>query len=253
MKLAVIISAWADTKELLQACVNNFRPVVDEVILVYSTVSNRGNVDRSIMDIAEEDKLPCRWVKYEPDLGLSCHENETRKRNAGLNLAKVLNCTHFLIADADEFYFQDSFLQEKARMERNNLNGLVCPLKVYVGKPTLRCDDHTLVPFIHRLHPETQVGAFKTYPFAYDEEGHAHIDPTRRINIYSRVEMSSIYMHHFSYVRKDINMKIENSSARLENSRSVILEEMKEAKPGYVSKLYHQPLEEVPNYFNIEL
>lgn len=252
MRLAVIISAWSDTKELLTACIKNFDPICNKIIVVYSTVSNRGNLDSSIEELLGLN-LPCVWVNYEPDLDLSCHDNETRKRNLGLNLAREQGFTHFLIADSDEFYHQDEFLKEKQRIEEQNLNGLVCRLKVYVGKPTLCCDDHTLVPFIHKLHPGTQVGVYKNYPFAYDEEGKAHIDPTRRINQYSRIAMSDIYMHHYSYIRKDMDMKIRNSSANLENSRAVILEEIREAKPGYVSKLYHKLLEEVPNYFNIEL
>lgn len=252
MRLAVIISAWSDTKELLPFCIRNFESVCNKIIVVYSTTSNRGNHDSSIRDLMAMN-LTCEWVNYEPDLGLSCHENETRKRNAGIKIAKEQGFTHFLIADADEFYHQDEFLKEKQRIEEYNLNGLVCRLKVYVGKPTLCCNDHTLVPFIHKIHTETQMGGFKNYPFAYDEQGKAHIDPTRRINQYLGIAMSDIYMHHYSYVRKDINMKIQNSSANLENSRAVILEEIRESKPGYVSKLYHQPLEEVPNYFNIEI
>jgi hypothetical protein len=60
-------------------------------------------------------------------------------------------------------------------------------------------------------------------------------------------------MHHYSYVRKDINLKIENSSANLKRSRHIIYEELVNAKPGYLSKLYHQELKECENYFNIQI
>lgn len=252
MRLIAIISAWSDTKELLPFCIENLSPVVNKIIVVYSTVSNRGNKDDSISELVFS-KLPCQWVNYEPELGLACHENETRKRNFGLKLAKEQGYTHFLIADSDEFYKQDEFLREKNRIEENNLNGLVCSLKVFIKDPTLCCDDHTLVPFIQRLKPDTQVGNYKNYPFNLDAEGHVHIDPTRRVNHFDKVEMSDICMYHYSYVRKNIDLKINNSSAKLDRSRNVIYEELQNAKPGYTSKLYHRTLSEVPNYFNISI
>lgn len=252
MRLVCIISAWSDTKEILPFCIQNLIQVVNKIIVVYSNTSNKGVKDDTITELVFS-KLPCQWVNLEPELSLTSHDNETRKRNYGLKLAKEQGYTHFLIADADEFYHADEFQREKTRMEERNLNGLVCRVKVYIKDPTLQCDDHTLVPFIQRLHPGTQVGNFKNYPFNVDSEGNVHIDPTRRVNYYDRIEMSEIYMHHMSYVRKDIDMKIDNSSANLKRSRQVIYDELKEAKPGYTSKLYHRPLVQVPNHFNIQL
>lgn len=252
MRLVAIISAWSDCLELLPKCIMNIAPVVNKVIVVYSTMSNRGNEDDRINELVFSN-LPCQWVNLEPALGFSCHENETRKRNFGLRLAKEQGFTHFIVLDSDEFYKQDEFLKEKLRIEEKGLNGLVCKLKVYIKTPTLHCDDHTLVPFIHRLYHNTQLGSYKHYPFNVDEEGNVHIDPTRRINIFDRIEMSDIYMHHFSYVRNDIDLKIDNSSANLRRSRELIYDELENARPGYISKLYHRTLTEAPNYFNISI
>lgn len=250
MKTVAIISAWADTKELLPYCVENIRPVVDGVIVVYSEYSNHFNHDDSLCELVFR-KLPCQWIKLEPEIGRSAHDNETRKRNFGLEAAKNQGFTHFIIMDADELYIREEFVAEKQQIERFNLNGLVCPLKVYIKSPTLWCEDHTLVPFIQKLNRHTTIGNFKQYPFNMDKDGNAHIDPTRRINCFDRIQMSSIYMHHFSYVREDIDMKINNSSARLSRSKDNIYADLDNAKPGYVSKLYHRELKECPNYFNL--
>lgn len=252
MRLVAIISAWSDTVEILPFCINNLSQVVNKIIVVYSEISNKGVKDDRITELVFS-KLPCQWVNLEPELSMTSHDNETRKRNFGLKLAKEQGFTHFLIADADEFYHQDEFLREKTIMEEMNLNGLVCRVKVYIKKPTLQCDDHTLVPFIQKLYHNSQVGSFKHYPFNMDNEGNVHIDPTRRVNCFDRIQMSPMYMHHLSYVRKDIDLKIDNSSANLKRSRQVIHDELRDAKPGYVSKLYHKELIEVPNYFNIQL
>lgn len=250
MKVAAIISAWSDCKELLPYCIENIAPVVDGVIVVYSEYSNHFNHDDSLTELVFK-RLPCQWVKLEPEKGRSPHDNETRKRNFGLEAARNQGFTHFIIMDSDEFYIRDEFLAEKENIERFDLNGLVCPLKVYIKSPTLWCNDHTLVPFIQKLNRHTMIGNFKNYPFNLDSEGHSHIDPTRRINCFDKISMSSIYMHHLSYVRENIGMKIANSSANLRRSESVIMEELQNAKPGYMSKLYHNEIKECPNYFNL--
>jgi hypothetical protein len=252
MRIAAIISAWSDTKELLPFCIENIAPVVNKVIVVYSETSNHFNHDDSITELVFS-KLPCQWVKLEPEAGRSPHDNETRKRNFGLEMARVQGFTHFIVMDSDEFYTQDEFQKEKTRMEEKNLNGIVCPLKVYIKEPTLWCEDHTLVPAIQRLYKNTTIGNYKHYPFNVDSEGNSHIDPTRRINCFDRIEMSEMYMHHFSYVRRDIDMKINNSSANLRRSASVINEELQNAEPGYKSKLYHRELKQSENIFNISI
>jgi hypothetical protein len=252
MRLVAIISAWSDTKELLPFCIRNIAKVVNKVIVVYSTTSNKGNKDDSIQELVFSD-LTCQWVNVEPDLSKSSHQNETDKRNYGLEISKMQGFTHFIIMDADEFYLPEEFQRAKNLVEEKGLNGIVCPLKVYIKDPTLCCDDHTLVPAIQRLKPETQVGSFKKYPFTVDSEGHVHIDPTRRVNHYDKVEMSDMFMHHMSYVRKNVDLKIDNSSASLYRSREVIYRELQEAEEGYESKLYHRKLNRVPNYFNIQI
>lgn len=252
MKICAIISAWADTKSLLPSCIENIRPVVDHVIVVYSETSNHFNFNDSITELVFS-KLPCQWVKLEPEAGRSPHDNETRKRNFGVEMSKVQGFSHFIVMDADEFYIQEEFKAEKERVDRDNLNGIVCPLKVYIKNPTLWCEDHTLVPAIHKLFKNTTIGNFKHYPFNVDEQGNSHIDPTRRINCFDRIQMSEMFMHHLSYVREDIEMKIVNSSANLRRSRDVIHEELANAKPGYHSKLYHRELKECENIFNLRV
>src|SRR5690606_24751768 len=116
--------------------------------------------------------------------------------------------------DVDEFYLRDEFLREKERIYANDLNGTVCSLACYLKHPTLWVHDHTLVPFIQKVVPGLSFGSFKSYPFAYDLKGDAHIDPTRRTNQTQKIEWSDITMHHYSWIRKDIDAKIQNSSAK---------------------------------------
>lgn len=237
----------------------------DGVIVIWSSKSNYGNSDNGKMtkfvidSRFDQRAVDCSKGEHAKQLSFNQCEpegptalaKETTKRNHGLTIAKRFDYTHFLIADADEYYLPSEMNAEKKRFDNPNLNGLVHPLKVYIKTPTLWTYDHTLCAGIHKLNHNTQCGNFNNYPFAYDVGGKAHIDPSRRINYTSGVESSQVYMHHASYIRRDINLKIDNSSANLRRSRENIYEDLRNAKPGYISKLYHQPLYESLNYFNL--
>jgi hypothetical protein len=254
MKLVSILNVWSDTICLLPFCIKNHLQFCDGVIVIWSQHSNHWNKDDSVLEyiLANGHDSRVRFEQLEPMKGFDCLTNETRKRNHGLDLARR-DFTHFIVSDADEFYHPQDMERDKAKFFNPNLKGLVSALRVHVGKPEYWCEDHTLVPTIHKLTQNVNVGRFMEYPFAYDDKRHARIDPSRRPSFYNGIEFSETIMHHYSYVRKNIDLKIDNSSANLRRSRQVIYDEMRDAKPGYMSKLYHQPLKESPNYFDIAI
>lgn len=177
--------------------------------------------------------------------------SETGKRNLGMKTALAHGYTHFLNMDCDEYYRPVDVLGDKAYLEDNpHVKGLVCRLKVLFGKPTLACDDHTLVPYIHKLTKGIECGRFPNYPFTSDENG-AHIDPTRRMNVTDGIEICETIMWHASWIRKDFDMKIQNSPAVRNLMKSTIFEDLRNAAPGYYCKFYRKTLEEVPNIFNL--
>lgn len=249
MKLAAIYIVWFDGIEILPFSVAAIEDLVDEVIIIYSETSNYGHKVDYSGQIAGLGTL----INWEPNPNRPPALNELNKRNFGLEAARALGHTHFVMMDCDECYDNQDFIYGKSVMSMDNSpKGLVCRLKVYIKEPTLMCNDHTLVPFIHRLTPGLQFEqGNKTYPFAYDEAGNAHIDPTRRLNVKQGVMMSGATMHHFSHVRRDINLKMQNSTARNSLLKSSLLEDYNNAAPGYYSKFYRDTLEEVPNRFNI--
>lgn len=230
---------WFDGIEILPFSIESIRKQVDEVIVVYSNTSNYGATADYIKEL---DALNVTLVNWEPNLDKRPIVNETSKRNYGLKIARSFGYTHFIMMDCDECY---------EPFEKKDGN-FVCRLKTYIRKPTYQVDDHTLVPFIHRLTPDLCFGNFRTYPFAYDGRD-AHIDPTRRMNIIKDVEMSDVICHHFSWVRKDINLKASNSTAKINVLRSEIFDDYVNAEPGYYSKFYRCKIKEVDNIFGISL
>lgn len=244
MKLCAIYIVWFDGIEILPYSIESIRIHVDEVIVIYSNTSNYGN---TVEYGKELDALNVTLVNWEPTNGKRPVVNETAKRNFGLKVARTFGFTHFIMMDCDECYDPVEFEQAKIEAERVNL---VAPVKVYIKKPTYQLPDHTLVPFITRLTDKLEFGSFRNYPFAYDKQ-HAHIDPTRRLNIVKGVEMSKATMHHYSWVRKDIMKKANNSTAKVNILKSDIFEDYQNAKPGYYSKFYRANIQEVENTFKI--
>ena len=245
--MVAIYNVW-DDYELLEASIKNIKPLVDGIIIVASEQSNTG----------EFSEIP-EWldqyqtVFYEPDLKMSQRENETFKRNLGLTKAKKEGYAHFLMMDADEFYEPTEFLKEKELILKNDLAGMVCRTKVYFKSPTLSAGyDVTLVPFIHKITPDLRFMWNTRYPYAFEgPKREIRIDPTRQLNITSGVEWSEITMHHMSWVRKDVNKKIRNSTARQNIERSTIVHDYVNSKEGYYCEFYRTKLEACENLFNI--
>lgn len=247
MKLAAVYICW-DGEELLPYSIANILPLVDDIIIVWSRKSNKGEIGNF-----NPEQFKYHLVNHEPDLSLTPHDNERAKRNAGLDEAKRLGFTHFLMLDCDEFYDHAQFKAAKQKIIERRLNGLICDVQVFFGSPelTIGKDPATRVPFIHRIFPNLKFKQSRHYPFAYDKNG-CRIDPTRQLNVKTGVEFDKdLTMLHYSWVRKDIRIKVRNSSANL--ARSSCLEDVKNAREGYFCKMYQRELVRCENKFNIQI
>lgn len=247
-KLVSIVCLW-DGGELLPFLIESHKKLVDQIVVVYSNKSNFGNwIDHSFKN---HDNV--KYVHWEPKPGLQAHVNEANKRNFGLKVAINEGATHILMQDVDEFYLSNEFNEEKERIYSNDINGLVCKLHCYFKSPELWVNDHTLVTFIQKVTPGLQFGSFKGYPYAYDASGNAHIDPTRRPNQFRKIEWANIICHHYSWIRKDIQRKIYNSSASANLLKSSIYMDLENAKEGAYNEFYRDTIKSAPNYFNIKI
>jgi len=249
MKLCAIYNTWSDCPELMVKSIQNILPVVDGVVVVYSETSNYGEY-KPINFTITGDKIEYHLV--EPTQKMNPHANETNKRNFGLAIAKERGYDYFLMMDSDEFYFQQDVVNSKSYLEGNpHINGLVARINVLFKEPTLWVHDHTLVPFIHKLERNTQLGNFRHYPFTYDQNGGCHIDPTRRVNYHSGIEMCDVVMWHASWYRKDYQIKINNSAARSNIMKSTIFDDLEKADVGVYNEFYRDTLKRCDNFFNI--
>lgn len=256
MKLAAVYNVWGDTACLLKHSVNAIRPYVDGVIIVYSQQSNYGEYT-GIDYLKEVEVDGVYFIKsdhYTYSSG-GASSMETTKRNVGLQAAREHGYTHIITMDGDEFYTPSDLLNARNIIEADtSLNGIVVKSQVYFKRPDLTIGlDTTLVPFIHKITPTLTYQMNRKYPYAWVDNV-IRIDPTRQFNITSGVMMSkNIIMHHYSYVRKDLEIKIRNSSARGNIENSTIREDWANAKEGYFCKFYGKTLTKCPNLFDLPL
>lgn len=238
--VAVMI-LW-DGVELLPYSVRNWEKLGIDLLIVYSNVSNYGQIVNNDLILSA---YRCHKFKLEPMTSLSPRDNETRKRNYGLDRARDLGYKYFIPCDVDEFYLP-------FEIDLND-SGTVVSCETYFREPTLSVGlDRTLVPFVHKITPTLKHEFNRNYPFAWDKKG-IRIDPTRSLNINSGVVLrEDIKMHHMSWVRKDIDMKINNSTAKGNIERSTVREDYFLAAPGVFCRYYNHVLHRVPNYFDID-
>lgn len=247
MKLAAIYNVW-DGVELLKGSIEQLS--VDLLIIVYQDISNFGEAFDPMIRMKADgiDKLPnVVFHKYVPSLKTG-FKNETNKREIGLSIAKKNNCTHFLHMDCDEYYDKEDFKYAKNYILDNNIKGSVCKIYTYFKKPIWRLEspEGYYVPFIHELKPTTSIS--KTYPF--------YVDLTRRISE-KEIKEIPIFMHHFSWVRENIERKCNNSSAKQNILRGSLLKDYYCTKlftnpDGYYLKDFNKRLILVENKFNVQ-
>ncbi len=243
-KLASIYNVW-DGEEMLKYSINSIKNDVDLIVIVYQVVSNFGekyDPYPEILDAIQGITDKTQLILYTPNSNTG-FSNETAKRNLGIEAAKDANCTHFLHLDTDECY--KNFTEAKDLYFKSGHKGSACRIFTYFKLPTLRfeTEDGYFVPFIHELLPNTKAGN-NSYPY--------YVDPTRRINC-GDVVLLDVHMHHYSYVRKDIMRKVNNSSARANIAKGKVVEDYHnpEVKAGFYVRDFEKKLIDVENYFNI--
>jgi hypothetical protein len=164
---------------------------------------------RSLID----EGLIDEYYQYRTDFRISAAENEFQKRRIGLDLAIKSGATHFLLMDADEFYKIDEFTRAKELIEKEDIGYSCVDSYFYIRQPEYRSKyiDTTKVCFISKICKQMVFDLNGSFP-------EDCVDPTRRITIkngkYFKFSTSEIAMHHYAFIRVNMNSKLANSSNR---------------------------------------
>jgi hypothetical protein len=234
MVLACIFNVF-DGEEHLKKAIDYVKDDVDYIIILVQHESNFGEIYcpslNEVFDmIMKSDNIMFKY--FTPDLTKDGFWNEQTKRQMGVDYAKDMGCTHFLLMDCDEFY--PDFKELKAEYIESGADGSVCEIETYVAKENYRLYPPMpfKVPFIHKLTKDTMLGGAYQY----------NCDKTRVTKCVS-VHTMSKPMHHMSWVRDNLDRKIRNSSARDFRQNDKIKEDVKylmeNGPKGFKSKYFH--------------
>jgi len=212
MKLGVSYNIF-DGEELLENSIKSIRKNVDYISVVYQEISNFGNPCNEnlipLINRLKNEGLVDEVFKYRPQPQRGGHFNEISKRNIGLFLSEGAKCTHHMAMDSDEFYTDEQFKFLKKEMIEGDYDSSCCQMVTYYKEPIYRLDPHEdyYVSLIYKIKSGKQYVMGLPFPTL--------VDPTRRMEsgkckIFTREE---IEMHHMSYIRKDLKIKLTNSSS----------------------------------------
>ncbi len=232
MKLGVSYNLF-DGEELLEASIKSIRKEADFISVIYQKESYRGQpaspTVESLLHKLKRKGLIDEIYLYERNFNQhkDKHIYECEKRDIGLKLAKDNGCTHYLSMDVDEFYDAEQLHEAKSFILRHNIETSAVSIIEYLKKPIYKIlNGYTYTgnykgmynfycPFIMKINAGEQRHSNNHYPCL--------VDPTRALNNdgnFYLFSVQNIVMHHMSTVRKNLEIKYNNSNLLAENNKN---------------------------------
>lgn len=218
MKLGISYNLF-DGEELLERSIYYIRPHVSYISVVYQTTSFYGTECSKELLPTLNDLLNKGYIddiiEYKGNSILDedeslAHIQQVEKRNIGLELSKKNDCNYHMAFDADEFYIPEEFSRMKEILLETDEPACALQHRQYYKDAI-----YTIVP------PEQEyiIGIFKIADrtkFVYKAPCPVPVDPSRKPNWgeFIILPRHMIEMHHMSFVRKNIRIKLETSIAK---------------------------------------
>jgi hypothetical protein len=215
MRLGVSYNIF-DGEELLEGSIKQIRSHVDYVSVVFQTISNFGNQSNPelipLLERLKSEGLIDELYHYSPKIDAGGHHNEMKKRTIGLMISEGAKCTHHMSMDSDEYYIPSEFENIKKLIEDNDFDASYCQMKTYYKTSEFVLDppEDYYVSLIFKIN--------RNSTYVMGGQSPVLVDPTRRMMPFVNpivLTRNLIEMHHMSFVRKSLLMKLNNSSSKM--------------------------------------
>jgi len=247
MKTALLYTFWTgDDVEMLKRSIQHNGLFVDRIIVFYQKTSNTGNfnenpfqflfkssvIKRENYSVMMENGIVVSFKNFEPDLSLPTKENERIKHNLMIQTAKSQGFTHFIMAAADHFYNENTFENAKKLILESDPDVIFTKMITYYKREkwAIWPLESYCMPFIHKMHPDTEISKSVEYPVL--------VDPSVKVNTigsFHIMEPKDGILHHYSMIRTDIEKKFRNAAASVRWSKEQVegfIKEYKNAEIG---------------------
>lgn len=225
MKLAACYTVFNGT-ELLQKSIDQIYDHVDEIIIYFQRISNKGNyisesavidllnisVNENFRSVNNNRQKKIHLFEFNVDLSKNTKENERNKHQKMLEMARLFKCTHFFMAATDHFYLKNEFIFGKNTCQIHDYDVTFTKMFTYYKDPTWQLTpiESYYMPFIMKIKNNTAIERAANYPVL--------VDPSVQIsgvtNFYV-FEECDLMLHHYSMIRENINDKFKNAAASM--------------------------------------
>lgn len=231
-KLSILYTVWTgDDMEMLQRSIEQHEPFVDGITICFQEISNKGEYsNQNLPPIFGNNKL--NYMPFHPNLDKSTKENERIKHDLMIQEAKKHGFTHFILSACDHFYSKETFDYCKNWVKENDPDVILTKMITYYKQENWCVFplENYYMPFIHKMHPNTEISATAKYPRT--------VDPSVKVNTFAQwvvMDPSEAILHHYSMIRPDIQKKFRNAASSIrwsENQVKTFISEYENAKLG---------------------
>ena len=206
MKLAACYTVYNGI-ELLSDAIESIESEVDEIIISYQLVSNYGNLSDEFLYWKEQNPQ-YTYIEFNPNLNVDAKSNEKRKHQGLIEKARELRCTHFFLSATDHLYVKEEIQHAKNVVNKGGFKTTYTRMRTYFKSNNLCLEplESYYMPFICCASVNMGIIA----PVVVDPS--CAFKPFAPYYIFPENE---VLMHHFSWLRHDINSKLDNAAAKV--------------------------------------
>lgn len=202
-----------DSEELLEESIKCIRDFVSSITVIYQKKSHYGEscseqLEQIVNDLKTK-KLIDNLVCYTGKLNQAA-ENELNMNKFGYSTAIKQKCDYHMKMDCDEFYFEEDIKKILNIIEEYPVDIVTSYMRTYYKSSSYRLKniEEYVVPVLFKVNENKN--------FMFMDPKPLLADPGRRMPYESCFCLSKDHpvMHHFSFIRKDIRKKFNNSVAK---------------------------------------
>lgn len=188
--------------ELIEDSILSIRDSVDYIVLVHQKKGFNGGdepkINKYIINYLLSNNIVDDIIYYD-NFNINVEKSVLEKRNIGLEYCKKNKCDYIIPLDCDELYNSDELTDEINTMNEEGIDTLYSPIYAYYYDENHYFKDTYYVPSVYKVdNRKFEITASSVL-----------VDPVRKMKE-NKYKISTMGMHHFTYLKDNYFYKINN-------------------------------------------